>query len=310
MSAAYDIVVPTVGRDSLRLLLASLADAAGPPPARVIVVDDRRERLQLLALDAAGGLRERIEVLTSGGVGPAAARNLGWRAASAAWIAFLDDDVVVDERWRADLVRDLAAAGTAAASQGRLSVPLPADRPPTDWERNVKGLEGAPWITADCAFRRAALEAVGGFDERFRRAYREDADLALRLLDRGFTLAAGTRRTRHPVRPADPWVSVRLQAGNADDALMDALHGSDWRARVGAQRGAFGRYPPIVASALIAAGGSLVWLVLTARFAWQRIAPGPRSLREIAAMCATSAAIPFAAVYHRWRGVRRARGAT
>ena len=39
----------------------------------------------------------------------------------------------------------------------------------------------ASWITADMTYRRSALAEVGGFDERFPRAFREDADLALRL---------------------------------------------------------------------------------------------------------------------------------
>ena len=76
------------------------------------------------------------------------------------------------------------------------------------------------------AYRRAALESVHGFDERFPRAFREDADLA--APGPGRRLAAeprAARTTTHPVRPADRWVSVRVQAGNADDALMRALHG-------------------------------------------------------------------------------------
>ena len=79
-----------------------------------------------------------------------------------------------------------------AGSQGRIEVPLPAQRP-TDWERDVAGLASGRWISADIAFRREALTAVGGFDERFRGAYREDTDLAMRLLRAGWQL--GGRRT-------------------------------------------------------------------------------------------------------------------
>ena len=68
-----------------------------------------------------------------------------------------------------------------AATQGRFEVPLPGDRRPTDWERSTGGPGAARWATADMAYRREALAAVGGFDERFPRAYREDADLALRV---------------------------------------------------------------------------------------------------------------------------------
>ena len=51
------------------------------------------------------------------------------------------------------------------------------------------------------------------------------------------------------------------------------------------------------------------WAVRTARFAWLRIAPGPRTAGEVAAMVATSAAIPPVACYHRARGVARWRTA-
>ena len=51
-----------------------------------------------------------------------------------------------------------------------------------------------------------------GFDERFPRAYREDADLALRVRDAGWTLHAGARTARHPVRPADAWSACACSA--------------------------------------------------------------------------------------------------
>ncbi|HEV2871772.1 MAG TPA: hypothetical protein VG409_10150 [Actinomycetota bacterium] len=44
----FDVVVPSVGRDSLRLLLEALAAAEGPAPGRVLVVDDRRDRSRAL----------------------------------------------------------------------------------------------------------------------------------------------------------------------------------------------------------------------------------------------------------------------
>jgi histidinol-phosphate phosphatase family protein len=311
-----DIVIPTIGRSSLRSLLASIAAASGPRPERIILVDDRRDRsapLELGELDA--DMRARISVLAGKAAGPAAARNTGWRASRAQWIAFVDDDVVVSDIWLEDLARDLRdLPPDVAGSQANVTVPLPRDRRATDWERNVAGLASSQWITADCAYRRADLMAVGGFDERFPRAYREDADLALRVVARGKRIVRGTRRTTHPVRAAGWTISLRLQAGNADDVLMDALHGRDWRARASAPRGAYHAHATTVATAALAlaafaarkprAGMVLAgaWAAQAARFAWKRIAPGPRTPREIGAMLATSVALPFAAVYHRARG--------
>src|SRR5918993_1443872 len=104
----------------------------------------------------------------------------------------LVDDLVPDPDWYQRLEQDLAALqADVAGSQGRVRVPLPDDRRPTDWERGTAGLATSSWITADLVYRRSALAAVGGFDERFPRAFREDSDLALRVMDTGARLVRG-----------------------------------------------------------------------------------------------------------------------
>jgi len=310
-----DVVVPTAGRDSLPALLAALAREGVPRGlgGRLIVVDDRERPERALELD------DEVEVVRGPARGPAAARNAGWRAASAEWVAFIDDDVVPELGWAEALLGDIATLDAAVAgSQGRIWVPLPAERPPTDWERNVAGLETARWATADMAFRRAALAAAGGFDERFARAYREDADLALRLRRAGWRLERGERVVCHPVRAADRWVSVRLQAGNADDVLMRALHGPRWREEVCAPRGRLRRHLATAAAGAVAIAaapapgrlalaGALAWTAGTAELAWARIAPGPRTRGEVVTMVVTSAAIPPAATWHALRGLARRR---
>ena len=288
MTPLFDIVIPSTGRPTLRRLLDRLGDAAGPQPGQIVVVLD-------------GGRP----------AGPAAARNVGWRRARAPWVVFLDDDVVPDPDWLTLLAADLDdLRPEVAGSQGRVRVPLPADRRPTDWERNVSGLERAHYATADMAYRRSVLEELGGFDERFRRAFREDADLALRALDAGYTLVQGRRRADHPVGPSSFWTSISLQAGNRDDVLMRLLHGRKWRERAGAPpgrrpahlavtaAGAAAAVCALVGKRTAAAAASLAWLTGTAELAWRRIAPGPRTTGEIARMVVTSVVLPAAATYH------------
>jgi histidinol-phosphate phosphatase family protein len=321
------LVIPTVGRPSLTVLLNSIAAAAEPPaahlPARIVVVDDRAgvpRRPVLTASDVDARLRDRLVVRRSGVRGPAAARNAGWRAGACdcSWVAFVDDDVVVSADWLAELAVDLSAAAPAVGGvQGQVSVPLPAHRRPTDWERGTAGLASSRWITADMAYRRAALDAVGGFDERFPRAFREDADLALRVQAAGWQLTCGRRRITHPVRPAAWNASLRQQRGNADDPLMRRLHGRGWGKRADAPPGRRIRHAAIagagaaafVGAALrrpkLAGAGLAGWVAGTAEFAYARISPGPRNPRELATMAATSVLIPPAAIGHWVAGVWR-----
>ncbi|TDD23754.1 HAD-IIIA family hydrolase [Kribbella turkmenica] len=304
---SWTVVVPTLGRSSLTDLLADLA-AQLHRPDQVVLVNDGPDALAPVAVDLP------ITVRSSGGRGPAAARNVGWKTAGTEWVVFLDDDVRLPDSWSAKLLADLAAAGPEVAGvQAKIRVPDPQGRRPTDWERSTAGLRTAHWATADMAYRTLALHAVDGFDERFRRAYREDADLARRVRDDGWRLVRGERHIVHPVRPADFWISVRVQRGNADDALMRALHGRRWRARTECPPGRFPHHVATVCAAVLALSryrrpGLALWLVLYAEFAIRRIAAGPRTPRETGRMAATSWLIPFAAVGHRIAGWWRFRG--
>jgi glycosyltransferase involved in cell wall biosynthesis len=287
------IVIPTVGRPSLTALLAALTPI--PDGWELLVVVDRA------------------------GNGPAAARNAGWRAARHPWVAFLDDDVLPDPDWADRLAEDLRVADDVGGVQGQVRVPLPGHRRPTDWERSTHGLAEGRWITADMAYRRAALAEVGGFDERFPRAYREDAELAHRVSTAGWRLVQGIRWITHPVRPERAWVSVRAQRGNADDALLRRLYGPGWRDALGLPPG---RRPRHLATTLagaaalglglasarrrwaarVAALAGFAWLAGTTELTVARIRPGPRQPHEIAVMVVTSLVIPPAATWWWLRG--------
>jgi hypothetical protein len=298
-AAGVSVVIPTVGRPSLDTLLSLLRPqvAAAPVPVEVIISDDRAARR-----------------------GPAAARNAGWRRTRYPWVAFLDDDVLPPPDWLARLVTDLRQPPDVGGVQGRLTVP--EDGPRDDWSANTAGLERAVWATADMAYRRAALAEVGGFDERFPRAYREDADLAYRVQRAGWRLVVGARRTTHPVRPEGPWVSLRTQRGNADDALLRRLHGPDWHRLLAAPRGRRRQHAAIVAAGTAAIAlaaiparaarravlvAAAAWLAGTAEFAVARLRSAPGAAP--APLLLTSAAIPPLAVAHWLNGWIRGRHA-
>ncbi len=179
------------------------------------------------------------------------------------------------------------------------------------------------------AYRREALDAAGGFDERLPRAFREDAEIAFRVRRAGWRLQAGRRETRHPVRPETRWVSLRTQRGNADDALLRRLYGPRWRDLLEIPPGRRSRHAAVTALAVTALTGGIAalvtgrrgwaivaaaaatgwWAAGTAEFAAARIVPGPRDRDEVVTMLATSVAIPPVAVAHWLRGWWTWRGA-
>ncbi len=199
------------------------------------MVDDRPEPAPPIEVPDEVAGRLSVRIVPGLGRGPAAARNLGARLARTTWIAFLDDDVVVPEGWALALQRDLARAGDRVAGvQGRIRVPPPEGRRRTDWERSTAGLEEAEWATADMAYRAAALAAVDGFDERFPRAYREDADLALRVREAGWELGGGAAH-RAP-RAASRSVGERARAARQHRRRPDAPSAREGLAPPGGDR--------------------------------------------------------------------------
>jgi GT2 family glycosyltransferase len=308
-------VVPTVGRPSLRALLERLPAQAG----EVIVVDDRPAKRPPLWTPSSA------KVIPGPGRGPAAARNAGWRASDAGWIVFLDDDVIPGPGWWGDLQADLAQPETVDGVQGRILVPQGHPNELSDWAASTARLSDAAWITADMAYRREALEEVGGFDERFPRAYREDTDLAYRIRQSGRELVLGRRRTLHPVRTEGRWISLRMQRGNADDALLRRTYGPGWHRLLGVPHGRRRIHALTTTSALVTAAWTIsaltrggarfktagllagaTWALATTEFVLSRRRHAPAE--PLAALIATSVAIPPVAIAHWLRGWWQHRG--
>ncbi|WP_026118423.1 HAD-IIIA family hydrolase [Nocardiopsis salina] len=318
----YAVVVPTTGRPALADVLQPVLDApASVAPAEVVVVDDRPDGRNGAELPGVPD-HPAVRVLSTRGGGPATARQAGWHACTAPWIAFLDDDVRPPAGWPERLCADLEALpDDSGGSQGRIVVPRPPGRNPTDAERATIALEDARWITADMAVRRRALERVGGFDTRFPRAYREDTDLVLRVQDAGLSLHRGERKCVHPLRAGGRHASMRAQRGNGDNALMRRVHGRSWRDRVAEPPGGLRSHlvtTAAAATALLAAvtgrrgtaaAAAAVWALSTARFALARMRAGPAEAAEWADMAVTSVLIPSLACWYRLRGEIRHAGA-
>ena len=242
--------------------------------------------------------------------GPAAARNLGWRSAQAEIIAFTDDDTIPDPNWLSNGLKIFNNPEVAGAS-GRIIVPLPPH--PTDHERNTTGLERSLFVTANCFYRKSALEAVGGFDERFKEAWREDSDLFFSLLESGFLLQKAPEAVvYHPVRRESWGISVREQHKSLYNALLYKKHLDLYRQHI--QSAPPWMYYGMVFSLLIAVVGAVLhhpgllwlglgaWLGLLVVFSVQRLQDTSHSFNHILEMVITSILIPPLSIYWRIRG--------
>ncbi|MFZ6028672.1 MAG: glycosyltransferase family 2 protein [Chloroflexota bacterium] len=327
MNLPVSVVVPTCNRPEMldRCLAALVVQRFDPSAYEILVVHDGALPGKGLAVQriitrhASRPNRPVIRYLPlRARTGPAAARNVGWRAARGRVIAFTDDDCIPSPGW---LQAGLAAFtdGIAGVS-GQVVMPLPD--PLTDYAQNAAGLTRSRFVTANCFYRRDVLAMVGGFDERFHEAWREDSDLyftilkhrdshgrPLRLVDAPHAVVV------HPVRPARWGISLQQQRKSYYNALLYKKHPALYRYWLGPVTP--WRYYAIAAAALAAllalagrrrllaalAGGT--WAVLTARFCRSRLHGTRKTPGHVAEMALTSFLIPFLSIFWRLRGAIR-----
>ena len=183
-------------------MLASL-DAMSPAPVttETIVVDNGSTDDSPSLLAAWQEAQPNRLALNVSQPGKARALNAAIRHARGQWLAFLDDDIVVDARYlmavaafisRVDCVAGQGAvlwppeAATAPELMALLEkFPLVPHCQPPDGQP-VRELKGANMV-----IRRAALTQLGGFDERLGPGavgWSEDVDLARRIRAKGWQI--------------------------------------------------------------------------------------------------------------------------
>jgi GT2 family glycosyltransferase len=159
------------------------------PNYEVIVVNDGSK-------DGTGEIAKQygVKVITTENRGLSSARNTGMRAAKGEIVAYIDDDARPDPHWLTYLAATFLK--TDHVGVGGPNLPPPDDGPIADCVANSPGGPVHVLLTdqvaehipgCNMAFRKAALEAIGGFDHQFRIAG-DDVDLCWRLQEKGWTL--------------------------------------------------------------------------------------------------------------------------
>jgi glycosyltransferase involved in cell wall biosynthesis len=198
------VVVATRDRARrLAALLASLREQTlAPGRFDVIVIDDGSadDTQAVLRAEAEHGVLSLSVMTHTGGGGPGAVRNTGWRAARAPLIAFTDDDCEADPPWLAALVG--AWSGDVLEALQGSTTPIEselAEQGPLTYTYDYRE-PNLNFPTCNMAYPRALLERLAGFDAAAFPRTGEDCDLAWRAIAAGgrVTFVAGAS-VRHAV---------------------------------------------------------------------------------------------------------------
>jgi GT2 family glycosyltransferase len=191
-----------------RCLRALIDETAASGTPLVVVDHASRDATPQLLARWAQEFPDRLRVLQFSGEGLAAVRDYAWRQSRTAWVAFIDIDCAVQPGWAQAVDAALqrydseprcgAFGGTNRVAQdGRLLFKACAVLLSTYvgghdsiLNRTIgERRQIAHCPTLNVVYRRAALEAVGGFDAAYTRVS-EDVDVSRRLLRDGYTLWA------------------------------------------------------------------------------------------------------------------------
>lgn len=196
------------------------------PDLEVIVCDDGSEDA---TLEVARGFPFRVLELPHGGL--SVARNAGVTAASGEIVAFLDADAACHPEWPYHLVLSLEDGGVVAAGGPNLPVPgvglveRAVAASPGNPVHVLVGDDRAEHVPGcNMAFRKDALEAVGGFDPVYTAAG-DDVDVCWKLLDRGQQIAFSAAAQVHHHRRSSVRGYLRQQRGyGRAERLLAARH--------------------------------------------------------------------------------------
>jgi glycosyltransferase involved in cell wall biosynthesis len=317
MKKKISVVIPTYCRPLLLMeCLKSLAkQQLDRDDFEVIVVSDGPDLLtkQVIVSWKHTGLMDVEYIPLDRKRGPAAARNLGWRASSGKLVAFTDDDCLPDPLWL-QTIWEAYQQEELMVYSGRIIVPVPVR--PTDYEWNIAQLEHARFVTANCVCTRAALERINGFDERFELAWREDSDLEFKFRQQQIPIQSLQEAiVVHPVRDAAWGVSLREQRKSMFNALLYKKFPQLYRSYI-RQRPNWGYYVMILCFALMVLAIPLqattmglaamaLWMLLVGGFIWKRLSHTSHEWPHVLEMVVTSMLIPFLSVYWNLYGAFR-----
>jgi glycosyltransferase involved in cell wall biosynthesis len=272
------VIIPTRNRPELLKRCLESLKSQGVDSMEIIVVDDcsLSSRTRSIARDmGAVYLRQDFPQ------GPGQARSRGIERANGYVVAFIDDDCQASPNW---LSAGLALFddGTVGGVEGRTE---PKEKKGiTPFSHYIENISGGHYQTCNVFYRRDILLNLGGFNRRFP-VFREDSELAFRLLESGFLLPFEPEAlVIHPAQRGSYARPIKQSTWHHYDALLCARHPKYYRAEGGfaiarSHYGAYLGYIVIVTGILagwwwLSALGLIPWLAtqlyLPMKMCWGR----------------------------------------
>jgi len=199
------IVVSRHRSDALMRCLVGLTQQDHPQFEIIVVADPA-------AIAAAQQMGLPIKTVIFDQANISAARNAGLGLAAAPVVAFIDDDAVAEPTWLTRLTAPFGDQNVIAATgfiRGRNGISFQwkaclVDAMGQDHPLDITAttlMSGATrqavkTIGTNCAFRRDALQSVGGFDPSYR-FYLDEADVNLRMAGLGLTAIVPNAQVHH-----------------------------------------------------------------------------------------------------------------
>ena len=238
----FSVVIPTYNRfGNLKEVLEALKNQKFPRDEfEVLVIDDNSLDGTSEYLDNLRWEEPKLIVLHQDHGGPAAARNLGISKSSGAIIAFTDDDCLVPLFWLSSLQKGYEMFSQAAGIGGYLEAPKEVlknnliakleyfethtvYRSSTD--SYLGGFESPAGGTNNMSYLKAVIVEAGMFDENFPVPAGEDADLKLRVAEKGYKIGYVPLKVTH-LDPYSLKAFIRRSVTHGvGSAFFEAKHG-------------------------------------------------------------------------------------
>ena len=180
------VVVPVYnGEKTIKKTIEALLSQKTEKSYEIIVVDDG-------STDDTPNIIKNypVKIITQKNAGPSAARNTGWKAASAEIVAFTDSDCIPVPDWIEVISNhfekpSVGGVGGTYETENTGSILATYIGEDIRFRHGRLGKEIEATGTFSVAFRKNLLEQVGGFDETYKKATAEDFDVSFAIRKAG-----------------------------------------------------------------------------------------------------------------------------